>query len=170
MPRNPLRRRKALAPAPDFKRQFFLEGAEPGRWRPCADDDVQTLIADGPGDAENLSDLTPPTPDEVRANAARILAKVPEVLRGPTPLADELRRDITALETANDRLLNAVRAYRKILLGLGFTQQGLDAIEKGSDSLDDTVPMPRVRSLAAPLAVADGELLVQPLPGREAKP
>lgn len=84
----------------------------PGR----TDDDVQALVADGPGDApEDLSDLTPPadddrSPEAVRARAAAVIARVPEALRGPTPLADELRADREALLAANGRLVGRVRA------------------------------------------------------------
>jgi hypothetical protein len=84
----------------------------PGR----TDDDVQALVADGPGDApEDLSDLTPPadddrSPESVRARAQAVIARVPEPLRGPTPLADELRRDWQLLNDANGRHVERIRA------------------------------------------------------------
>jgi hypothetical protein len=79
------------------------------------DDGVQHLVADGPGDPpEDLSDLTPPdddrSPEAVRARAQAVIARVPEKLRGPTPLADELRRDWQLLNDANGRLVDRLRA------------------------------------------------------------
>jgi hypothetical protein len=100
------------------------------------DDDVQLLVADGPGD-DDLSDLTPPTAASTveladwerylswregamgTALSLRTATADYGTLTGPTPIADDLRRDRELLDVANGCLVRRVRALEGQLRALG---------------------------------------------------
>lgn len=123
---SPWARRAAGRAAAVPKRSFFLESEPmpdvlPGQGfapRPPLVTEQQVTPPPPIASADDdLSDLTPPTGiDEMTGNR---LVPIPGAL-GPTPLADDLRRDRELLEAANGRLVARVRVLEAQLRAAGI--------------------------------------------------